>query len=217
MKKLFYTTVLWSLFFSVNFAYSQSFSLGRAIKNTSWTFGLSGHIVVDGGKETSFPFNTKAWNYLPFPSRISIDGHISRGWSLQGEIAYTEYKKGAIVDGLPIVAKGLYIGADLNAKFSLATLTKIKNGWFDPYLTVGYGYTLRNVPFVTHLDGYIANKHTGNNNLGIGCNFWFYKGFGLNLQGLGKFVMKGGERSNYTHYSAAIVYRILSKKQKLGN
>ncbi len=173
----------------------------QGLKNASWTFGLSDHIVVDGGKEMTFPFNTKAWNYLPFPSRLTAEVYFMKGWSFQTELAYTQYKTGSIMDNVVINKKGTYFGADFNGKFAMSHWTN-KQGWFDPYLTLGYGYTLRTLA---------TNKSTGNNNLGIGCNFWIYKGFGLNLQGMGKFAMKGGVKSNYTHYSVAFIYKFRNK------
>lgn len=176
------------------------------IQNTSWTFGLSDHIVVDGGKETSFPFDTKSWNYLPFPTRLTGDMYFMKGWSFQGELAYNQYKAGSIMDKVTISKKGTYVGFDVNSKFAMSHWTN-KQGWFDPYFTIGLGYTYRSLA---------TNKSTGNNNLGLGCNFWIYKGFGLNLQGVGKFVMKGGTKSNYTQYSVALIYRIKSKGDKMG-
>jgi hypothetical protein len=65
----------------------------------------------------------------------------------------------------------------------------------------GYGFTFRSG----------VNKSqtsTGTNNLGLGCNFWIYKGFGLSLQSVGKFAMKGGAKSNYLHHSVGLVYKL---------
>ncbi len=181
---------------------AQKFS----INHTSWTFGLSSHNVVDGGKEMAFPFETKAWNFLPYPTRLTAEMYFVKGWSFQAELAYAQYKSGSIMDKITINKDGSYFGTDVNSKFAMSHWTN-KRGWFDPYLTVGFGYTYRSLA---------VNKSTGNNNLGIGCNFWIYKGFGLNLQGLGKFVMKGGAKSNYTHYSVALIYKLSSKGDKMG-
>ena len=189
------------------FTTASSQDLMRKIKATTWTFGLSEHIVVDGGKEMSFPFDTKAWNYTPYPSRITIDGYFRKGWSFQAELAYNQYKVGSIMDKVAVTKAGTYFGTDFNAKFAFSHFAK-KEGWFDPYVTLGYGFTYRSLA---------TNKSTGNNNLGIGCNFWIYKGFGLNLQGLGKFTMKGGAKSNYTHYSVALVYKLFAKKRGVGD
>ena len=206
MKKIKYILVLVSLTSALNTVFSQSEFMHK-VKNTTWTFGLSDHIVVDGGKETSFPFDTKAWNLTPFPSRITIDGYFQKGWSFQGELAYSQYKVGSVMDKITLTKAGAYFGADFNAKFAFSHWAR-KEGWFDPYATVGYGFTYRSLAY---------NKSTGNNNLGLGCNFWIYKGFGINLQGVGKFVMKGGSKSNYTHYSFALVYKLMAKKRNLGD
>jgi hypothetical protein len=175
-------------------------------RHTTWVFGLSDHIVVDGGNEMKFPFQTKAWNYVPFPSRVTAEMYFMKGWSFQTELAYTQYKTGNILDNVTISKPGTYFGFDANAKFMMSHWTN-KQGWFDPYFTLGYGYTYRSLA---------RNTSTGNNNLGLGCNFWIYKGFGINLQGMGKFAMKGGTKSNYTHYSFGFIYKIMSKSDQMG-
>jgi hypothetical protein len=185
---------------------SNSFAQAFRIQNTTWTFGLGDHIVVDGGKEMSFPFQTKAWNYLPYPTKVYAEMYFVKGWSFQTELAYTQYKSGNIMDNVTISKPGTYFGFDGNAKFAMNHWAN-KQGWFDPYFTFGYGYTYRSLA---------RNTSTANNNLGLGCNFWIYKGFGLNLQGLGKFAMKGGTKSNYTHYSVSLVYKLQSKGDKMG-
>jgi hypothetical protein len=208
MKKTFTSAiivVLISAYF--NKFYAQKIGFKQLIKQTTWTFGLSNNIVVDGGRETFFPFETKAWNSLPFPNSFFIEGYYYKGWSFNGTISYNQFKSGNIVDKVSITKNGTYVGADFNARFAFSHWAK-KEGWFDPYVTFGYGYTYRDNA---------VNIHTGNNNIGLGCNFWIYKGFGLNLQGLGKWVMKGGTKSNYTQYSVTLVYKLRTKYRNLGD
>lgn len=197
-------SLLLAVMFTMNVS-AQDFA--TKIKNTTWTFGLGNQIVVDGGRETFFPFDTKAWNYLPYPSKVFVEGYFQKGWSFVFDVAYNQYKTGNIVDKVTINKNGTYFGADFNARFAFSHWAK-KEGWFDPYFTFGYGYTYRNNA---------VNIHTGNNSIGLGCNFFIWKGLGLNLQGLGKWVMKGGTKSNYTHYSATIVYKLLGKRRNLGD
>ena len=206
MKNFKSIIILLALTTAFNTGFAQG-DLARKIKNTTWTFGLSAHNVVDVGKEMSFPFNTKGWNYLPYPTRVTVDGYFQKGWSFQTELAYSQYKVGNIMDKIAITKAGVYFGADFNVKLAFSHFAK-KEGWFDPYATVGVGYTYRSLAI---------NTSTPNNNLGLGCNFWIYKGFGLNLQAMGKFMMKGGSKSNYNHYSAAIVYKLLGKKRNIGD
>jgi len=188
-----------------SFSQEGAKKIGIFIKQTNWTFGLGNHIVVDGGKETSFPFDTKAWNYLPYPTRITVEGYLKSGWSMQTEVSYNQYKAGNIVDKVTINKPATFVGTDFNMRFAFSHW--YKEGWFDPYVALGVGYTYRS--------GAI-NIHTGTNNVGIGTNFWIYKGFGLNLHGMGKFVMKGGAKSNYTHYSVGLVYKKLGSLRNLG-
>lgn len=195
------------LFLAVFFFVISNVNAQGFFKNTTWTFGLSGHIVVDGGKETSLPFDTKAWNFTPYPSRAFVEAYYKKGWSFTAELSYNQYKSGNVVDAVTITKNGTYAGADFNTRLAFSHFAK-KEGWFDPYATIGFGYTYRDNA---------VNVHTGNNNIGLGVNFWIAQGFGLNLQALDKFVMKGGSKSNYTHYSVAIVYKLLSKKRNLGD
>ncbi len=187
-------------------AFSQGNKFKIFLKQTNWTFGLGNSVVVDGGKEATFPFEFKAWNYVPFPNRLTLEGDYKKGWSFQTEFVYNQYKAGNIVDKIAIAKPATFFGSDFIAKFAFSHWVG-KSGWFDPYVTAGIGYTYRSGA---------VNIHTGTNNVGLGCNFWIYKGFGLNLQGMGKFVMKGGAKSNYTNYSATIVYKLLGSKRSLG-
>jgi outer membrane protein W len=176
-------------------------TLMQRIKNTTLVFGLSEHIVVDNGEEFKFKFDTKNWQLMPFPSRITAEAYLKKGWSLQTEFAYTTYKANTIVDNVMQTKDNSFFSADLNIRYHFEALFVHQN-FFDPYLTAGYGYTYRSA--VTKMQ-----TSTGTNNLGLGCNFWIYKGFGLNLQSVGKFTMKGGDKSNYLHHSIGVVYKIM--------
>ncbi|MBL7918589.1 MAG: hypothetical protein JNM96_09330, partial [Bacteroidia bacterium] len=55
-------------------AFSQGGKFKIFLKQTNWTFGLGNSVVVDGGKEATFPFEFKAWNYVPFPNRLTLEG-----------------------------------------------------------------------------------------------------------------------------------------------
>ena len=194
-KNALLTLVALFLFSNIN---AQTFA--QKLKNTVFVFGLSEHIVIDNGKEYQFKFDTKNWNLLPFPSKISAEAYLKKGWSLGTEFAYTSYKANAVVDNVALLKDNTFFSSDFNIRYHFDILFKAPS-FFDPYLMAGYGFTFRSG----------VNKSqtsTGTNNVGVGCNFWIYKGFGLSLQSVGKFALKGGSKSNYLHHSVGLVYKL---------
>ncbi|MBA2613495.1 MAG: hypothetical protein H0U95_16140 [Bacteroidetes bacterium] len=177
-------------------ASAQTFA--QRIKNTTLVFGLSEHIVIDNGKEYQFKFDTKNWQLTPFPSMISAEAYLKKGWSLQTAFAYTGYKANKVVDNKLQLKDNTFFSADFNIRYHFETLF-LHPSFFDPFLTTGYGFTYRSA---------VVNKSTGTTNLGLGMNFWIYKGFGLSLQSVGKFALKGGAKSNYLHHSIGVVYKL---------
>ncbi|MEI8137612.1 MAG: hypothetical protein WCH21_09845 [Bacteroidota bacterium] len=180
---------------------SSAQTILRRVKNAVWVFGLSEHIVIDNGKEYQFKFDTKNWNLTPYPSRITAEAYLKKGWSTQIEFAYTAYKANKVVDNITSLKDNTFFSSDLNLRYHFEVLFKEPN-FFDPFLTAGYGFTFRSAVNRTQTS-------TGTNNLGVGCNFWIYKGFGLSLQSVGKFTMKGGSKSNYLHHSIGVVYKLM--------
>jgi len=104
-------------------AYSASAqSLMQKIKNTTLVFGLSEHIVIDNGKEYQFKFDTKNWNLMPFPSKISAEAYLKKGWSLGTEFSYTSYKANKIVDNILQTKDNTFFSADFLMRYHLETL-----------------------------------------------------------------------------------------------
>lgn len=186
---------------------AQTFA--QRLKSTTFVFGLHEHIVIDNGKEYQFKFDTKSWQLTPFPSKITAEAYLKKGWGLQTELAYTNYKANSTVDNTLQLKDNTFFAADLNVRYHFETLF-LKPSFFDPFLTAGYGFTYRSAVNKTQ-------QSTGTNNVGLGMNFWIYKGFGLSLQTVGKFTLKGGTKSNYLHHSVGIVYKLkpLSNKPAL--
>ncbi len=182
-------------------------NIAQRIKNTTLVFGLSEHIIIDNGKEYQFKFDTKNWQLTPFPSRITAEAYLKKGWSLQTELAYAGYKANKVVDNTLQLKSSTFFSADFNIRYHFETLF-LHQSFFDPFLTAGYGLTYRSG---------LVSKAVGTNNLGLGMNFWIYKGFGLSLQSVGKFALKGNFRSNYLHHSVGVVYKLkpLSNKPAL--
>lgn len=185
-----------------NNIHAQSFS--QVIKNNKWVFGLGWNTAINNDVK-AFKFDvTKNWNYLPYPSRLTVDGYLKKGWSLQLELAYNTYKTGKYVDNDILLKDHTFFSSDINLLYHFDNLFK-KESWADPYIFIGYGYTYRSA---------VDNTSTATNNVGLGSNFWIYKGFGVGLQLQGKFALKGGIKSNYLQHSFSIVYKLHQGKIK---
>lgn len=178
----------------------------RFIKKTPWTFGVSGHVVDDDGDPFGNLFNVaRTWNFLPYPTRLTVDGYYQAGFSFQAEFAYTQYKTGRVInqknESAPRIVNGSYwstcFSTDFHVKFDLNELIGSTN-WFDPYLTAGYGMTIR-----SGLTKSIAPTF----NTGLGFNIWIWENLGFNAQSVAKFSMIEGT-SNYLHHSVGIVYKL---------
>ncbi len=170
----------------------------RFITKTPWTFGLSGHVVDDDGKPFNSLFNvSKTWNFLAYPSRLTIDGYYKAGFSFQAEFAYTQFKAGRRINNELIGKKWTFFSADAHMKYDLNELIGPTN-WFDPYVAVGYGFTLRSGA---------KKPMTVTYNIGPGANFWIFENLGFNLQTIAKFSAIEGT-SNYLQHSVGVVYKI---------
>jgi len=211
MKPLF-TILLSFLFFASHFdGMAQSKkpeslfmkNLKRSVKKSPWVFGLGWTVIDDDGR----PFNQlfeaeKAWNVVPYPSKVSVEKGLIQGWSVEAAINYNQLKDGKLVNGDIVSSSRSFLSVDINGKFSFAEFMK-KRSFFDPYLLHGYGFTWRDV--TTH--------HTvATFNIGLGFNCWFYNDkVGINVQSQAKFaltspIIKTG--ANYLQHSLGIVYKL---------
>lgn len=163
-----------------------------------WIFGIHGVVVDDDGRSFSGLFDVgNAWNFNPYPSRITVERTLDKAWRVEAAASYVKYSAGKLVNDNPIAANGNCIVIDANAKYDLNEIfgeSKI----FDPYTVSGIGFTYRTA---------ILKKGTPTLNLGLGCNFWLYKDFGLNLQTTAKIKIIQGS-SNYLMHSVGVVYRL---------
>lgn len=172
--------------------------LKRFFKKTPWTIGLSGHVVDDDGNPFKKLFDvSKGWNFLYYPSRLTIDGYYQAGFSFQTEFAYTQYKVSKRINNETNTSVGTFFSSDVHVKFDLNELMGQTN-WFDPYVIGGYGFTLRSAE---------KKPMTATSNIGLGSNLWVFENLGFNLQTMAKFAMVQGT-SNYLHHSVGIVYKI---------
>lgn len=167
-------------------------------KPYSWMVGLSWTAIEDDGRGLCQPFDVaQSWNFEYFPTRIFVDKYFKKGFSAEFSAAFVNYREGKLING-QTDRRGVFLGIDLNAKYSFYPL--ISQGWLDPYVSLGLGVTQRTaLPQLSTLTG----------NIGLGVNFRIYRGLGFQLQTSGKVALTGGffGDGNYLHHQAGLIYK----------
>ncbi len=167
-------------------------------KRTPWIIGLGGNVVDDDGSPFKKLFNVKdSWNFLPYPSRISVEKRFRKGLGVEAVLCYNKYKSDKIINSEVNLGNKNFWSFDVTVKYSLNHLWGYTK-WIDPYAVGGYGHTSRP----------LGLKTTGTSNFGIGFNTWFNKSWGLNFQSIAKWTMRSGT-SNYLQHSVGLVYKFL--------
>ena len=197
--------ILCLLFLQLGF--SQDFQLTKkdSIVQSSWVFGLGFNAVDDAGSEFSNIFNIDDnWNFVPFPSRLSIGKYFKNGLGLEAIGTYNRYKEGKMIDGLVNNEDIDYYAIDFQVSYDLNQILG-ETSWFDPYVGIGAGYTDAN------------NQGRGTYNASVGFRTWFSDRFGLDFNSTGKWAMSMENATNHIQHAAGAVYRFgiekgLSKK-----
>ena len=121
------------------------------------------------------------WNILPAMSRISVARYIGGGFVLEGAGSVNQISKfgDTSVDDLS------YYALDGTAKYSLRAL--LNNGWLDPHLGVGGGYT------------WLDNEGSATLNGAFGLSFWFSDNIALNVQSTYKHAFADDAFPHFQH------------------
>ncbi len=169
-------------------------------KPYTWMFGLGWNAVDDDGRPFCQPFDApQSWHIRPYPTRLNVDRYLNKGFSVEFTGAYNRYNGANLVNGSTGLG-GTFISLDLNGKYSFYNLMSVN--WFDPYVSLGFGGTIRSAYPTTFVPTL---------NSAIGANFWVYKNWGIQLQTSAKFGIKSDfyrTDANYLQHSAGIVYKI---------
>lgn len=197
--KQYLTIILFVLFAQT--ATAQPYKTTGTFKPYKWMIGVSWSAIDDNGDKFGNLFDVKnSWNYLPFPTTLTLDRYLNYGWSLEFGGTYSKYKLGTLINDSTNF-EGTFFNFDANAKFSFSRLYAPRAQWFDPYLIAGIGYTYR-------AEG--AANHAPTVNIGGGINFWVYKGIGIRLNSSAKLGVYPGfwkTPENYLHHSAGLVFK----------
>lgn len=200
MKKLLIVLILFSI---QAVAYAQPYKTLKEIKPYKWMVGVHWTAIEDDGTPLSIFCQGRTWNYLYYPTKLTVDRYFKSGWSLEVAAAYTQYLPSKRVNE-QIGISSIFFAADVNVKKSLYYLYAPRHRWIDPYFTLGAGYTFRSnanvAPSVPTL------------NVGFGFNIWMAKWMGLQFHsnaklGLFPFFWDCSAHTNYLQHSAGLVFR----------
>ncbi len=209
MKKI---LLLISIFFTLNTGFAQPYKTIKVFKPYNWMIGVSWSVIDDDGHQFDRLFDVNgSWNYLVYPTKVSLDRYFKYGWSIEGTATYNQYLPSKTIND-SIGLTSVFFCFDVNGKYSFYNQYAPRARWIDPYFTFGLGYTYRNCAAV--------NPHVPTVNLGFGLNFWIYKGFGVQLHSNVKIGVYPGfwdTHTNYLQHSAGLVYRFGKGKRNNGD
>ena len=169
------------------------------VNTYKWMFGVGWNALDDDGNAGAF-YSPENWHYNAYPSRFFVDRYLYNGWSCELSTAFNQYNANKLLNE-QLGKTGIFFATDVNLKYSFYKL--LKSGIVDPFVSTGLGLSIRNRD-----DSLVANT-TPTLNVNLGCNFWFSKSVGLQLQTGGKFGLTSPfmGKSNYMQHSAGLVFR----------
>ena len=187
------------LFVLVLFA---SISMSAQDENNPWSvdFGVN---AVDfyptnqagmGGWFDEYVNINDHYNLIPSISRVRVGRYLGDGFSLglAGSLNKIDKMGDASASDLSYIAGDLDIRYDLNNIFG-------DSKWFDPYLSVGGGYT------------FLDSEGAGTFNGGAGINFWFNDFIGLNLQSVYKHSFDEAQQLPHFQHALGIAVKFGGK------
>lgn len=172
----------------------------RKKEKLSWIFGMGWNAVDDNGSPFKKLFAIRsAWNMRWYPTQINAEVIGPEGFTFGAAFSFNKYKSGKTINSQEISGSYLFFAFDGFAKYHLKEHVNM-NKRMDPYVSVGFGYTLR---FIAPYNS------TATFNAGLGINIWLNSKWGLNFQSLAKFGMRSPfyhNGSNYLQHSGGVIY-----------
>jgi OOP family OmpA-OmpF porin len=172
--------------------------------NNPWALGLGinavdfyptndASIVDETGNRTGwfdeFANGSDHYNIIPALSRIYVGRYLDDGFSFELGGSINRISKVGEMSASELT----YYGVDGAIKYDLNSL--IKSDWFDPYASVGGGYT------------WINSKGAGTVNGGLGTNFWVSESFGFHIQTTYKHAFEDGNVLPHFQHAAGLQIR----------
>ncbi len=167
-------------------------------KNNPWQIGF-GVNAVDfystnpqttwGGNWYNEFFNAEDhYNMIPAITRVSVGKYLADGFSFEvgGTLSKIENIGDMAADELS------YFGLDGALKYDLNEVIG-ETAWFDPYVSVGGGYT------------WMDNTGAGTFNGGLGANMWLNENVGLNIGTQYKHTFDDNIYAHWQHYAGLVI------------
>ncbi len=146
--------------------------------------GLLGH----GSWFNEFVNAGDHYNMIPSITKVSISRYLNDGFSFEAAGSLNK-----ITDiGDNSAADLTYFGLDGAIKYDLNNVFG-ESSWFDPYVSVGGGYT------------WLDDLGTGTFNGGLGVNFWFSDNLGLNLSSKYKHTFDSNIIQHFQHSLGVVI------------
>lgn len=201
MKKLLLSLGILALINGTAFAQEEvRLTAKDSVAGSYWLVGLGWNVVDDAGLRFDQAFNANTnWNFVAFPSRVSIGKYFDNGLGLELIGSYNLYKAGNLVDNQILTEDIDYFSVDLRASYDLNYLFG-ETGFFDPYVGIGIGYA-------------DANNLGRTNFLStIGFRLWMNDNLGVDINTNGHFALKE-EATNHYQHALGLVYRFGADKK----
>ncbi len=159
-----------------------------------WRFGLGWNFVEDDGYPFSRLFNfSESWNYLFYPTQLTIERPKEKALDWYAQISYTKFKSGKLINKTPLQGSAIFISADFNWKYDPSY--HFIMGPIQPYPCFGLGFTY---------NGASDQPVTFTLNTGVGARYWLNKNLGFYIQSSAKWGLSSPlftSKKNYLHHS----------------
>ena len=162
-------------------------------KNNPWAIGIGVNAVDFYPTNVDIPAGYGGWfdeyfnagdhyNIVPAVSKITVGKYLADGFTLEAAGSLNKISKSGDLS----VHDLTYFGLDAALKYSLNNVIG-KTSWFDPYVSVGGGYT------------WLDEFGTPTVNGGAGFNIWFNDNIGLNVESKYKHVFDNADKIGRAH------------------
>lgn len=194
MKKILLVVLIANIFVTHAQTTTPELTKKDSVIVSSWIFGIGFNAIDDSDDQ----FDRLAdiddgWNAVPYPSRLSIGKYFKSGLGVEAIAAYNKYKKGKIVQGVPMANDKDYYSIDGRLSYDLNKIIG-ETGWFDPYVGVGLGFS------------YAGDDKIATYNGVVGFRTWFSDRIGLDFNSSGKWAMNTNY-TNHLQHAIGVVYR----------
>jgi outer membrane protein OmpA-like peptidoglycan-associated protein len=124
------------------------------------------------------------YNIIPAVTKITVSRYLTEGFSLEAAGSLNKISK----MGDNSASDLAYYGLDGALKYNF-----IESSWFDPYITVGGGYT------------WLGSLGTATANGGVGFNVWFNDNVGLNIESKYKHTFESNIVQHLQHSAGLVI------------